>query len=304
VGRLTGTTDSETMTNTTEPQPLILSWKNFLWNLLLISAGSLLCAVAVNGIMLPQHFVTGGITGLALILHTAFPDFSVALFFILLNIPLFLLAWMSVGRRFFFYSVIGLAALTAAIALVQVRIPLEDRLLSALLAGIISGAGAGITLRSLGSSGGMDILSVMLLRRYSIGIGNTIMTVNAVVLSLVTFIYSLEAVLYTLIVIYVSSKMLNLVVTGLSQRKAVFIISSQWERISEEILKDIRRGVTVIRGEGGYTKEQECILYTVISFRDLGQLKRIINQIDEKAFVVVSDTLEVMNYRIGNQPHW
>jgi len=128
------------MTNTTEPQPLILSWKNFLWNLLLISAGSLLCAVAVNGIMLPQHFVTGGITGLALILHTAFPDFSVALFFILLNIPLFLLAWMSVGRRFFFYSVIGLAALTAAIALVQVRIPLEDRLLSALLAGIISGA--------------------------------------------------------------------------------------------------------------------------------------------------------------------
>ncbi|MGV1100597.1 YitT family protein [Thiovibrio sp. JS02] len=292
------------MNNPIDRQQLILSPKNFLWNLLLITTGSVLCALAINGIMIPRHFVTGGITGLALILHKSFPALSVATIFILLNIPLFLMAWMSVGRRFFFYSVIGLVTLAAAIALVQVRIPLEDRLLSALLAGIISGAGAGITLRSLGSSGGMDILSVMLLRRYSIGIGNTIMTVNAVVLSLVTFIYSLEAVLYTLIVIYVGSKMLNLVVTGLSQRKAVFIISSQWERISEEILKDIRRGVTVIRGEGGYSKEQECILYTVISFRDLGQLKRIINQIDEKAFVVVSDTLEVMNYRIGNQPHW
>jgi len=292
------------MIKESDQQRLILSPKNFLWNLLLITTGSMLCALAINGIMIPHHFVTGGITGLALIIHKNLPGVSVAMIFIFLNIPLFLLAWMSVGRRFFFYSVIGLLTLSASIALVQVRIPLEDRLLSALLAGIISGAGAGITLRSLGSSGGLDILSVMLLRRYSIGIGNTIMAVNAIVLTLVTFVYSLEAVLYTMIVIYVSSKMLNLVVTGLSQRKAVFIISSQWEAISAEILKDIRRGVTVIRGEGGYSKEQECILYTVISFRDLGQLKRIIQQVDPKAFVVVSDTLEVMNYRIGNQPHW
>lgn len=282
-----------------------ISVRTFFWNLLLITAGSILCALAINSILLPQHFATGGITGLALVLHRGLPTVPVAVLIFILNIPLFLLAWTNVGRRFFLFSIIGVLALAAALTLVRVPIPLlEDKILSALLAGIFLGAGAGITLRSLGSAGGMDILSVLLLRRYSIGIGSTMVAVNGLVLLLVTFFYSLEAVLHSLIVIYVSAKVINLVVTGLSQRKAVLIISRHWRQISQEILKDIRRGVTVVRGEGGFSGEQEYILYTVISFRDLGQLKRLIQRVDENAFVVVSDTLEVMNYRIGNQPHW
>lgn len=292
------------MTLSTNKQRLELSLKSFFWNLLLIACGSILCAVAINGILLPQQFATGGVTGLALIIHKGLPGLHVAIIFLLLNVPLFLLAWMHVGRRFFFFSVLGLCSLSAAIVLVQVTIPLSNKILSALMAGIFTGAGAGITLRSLGSAGGLDILSVMLLRRYSIGIGSTMMAVNALVLLLVAVVYSLEAALYSLIVIYVTANMINLVVTGLSQRKAVLIISRHWRQISQEILQDIRRGVTVIRGEGGFSGEQECILYTVISFRDLGQLKRLILRVDENAFVVVSDTQEVMNYRIGNQPHW
>ena len=124
------------------------------------------------------------------------------------------------------------------------------------------------------------------------------------VLLLVLYFYSLEAVLYTLIVFYVSTKVLNLVVTGLSQRKAVFIISAKSETLAREILKDIKHGVTVLHGEGGYSKCPERILYTVISFRYLGHLKQLVKRVDPDAFVVVSDTREVMNYRIGNQPHW
>lgn len=292
------------MRNKENRDKIIVSPRVLVWNLLLMGVGGSLCALAINGILIPQHFVTGGLTGLALIIRKTFPFLNIAIIYVLLNIPLFLVAWLSVGRRFFVYSVLGLAALALALMFIRIEIEVHDKILSALLAGILSGAGAGVTLRSLGSSGGLDILSVILMRRFSIGIGNTIMAVNALVLGLVVFIYSVEAVLYTLIVIYVSSKVLNLVVTGLSQRKAVFIISRRWEQIAEEILRDIRRGVTVIRGEGGYSKEEERILYTVISFRDLGHLKRLITQIDEEAFVVVSDTLEVMNNRIGNQPHW
>lgn len=285
-------------------QPLQAGLANILWNLAIITAGSLICAVAINGILIPQHFVNGGIVGLSLIIHNLYPALNAGLIYILFNIPLFVLAWMAVGRRFFYYSAFGSLVLSTALLFVEVTIPLEDKILSALLAGIITGAGAGITLRSLGSQGGLDILSVMLLRRFSISIGNTILAVNACVLLLVSAFYSLEAVLYTLIVFYVSTKVLNLVVTGLSQRKAVFIISSQWREISREILKDIRRGVTVLRGEGGYSGAEEHILYTVITFRELGLLKRLIRKSDPHAFVVVSDTLEVMNYRIGNQPHW
>jgi uncharacterized membrane-anchored protein YitT (DUF2179 family) len=290
--------------NTSRPQKIFTSTRQLFWDIVLISIGSLLCAIAINGILIPQHFVTGGITGLCLIIHNYVPSVNVGLIYILFNIPLFMLAWMSIGRRFFFYSIVGSLLLSSAIALVHIPVPLDDKMLNALLAGIISGAGVGITLRSSGSQGGIDILSVMLLRRFSISIGNTILTVNGIVLLLVTFFYSLEAVLYTLVVLFVSSKVLNLVVMGLSQRKAVFIISEKWQLISKEILKDIRRGVTIVKGEGGYTGNPEHILYSVITFREIGQLKRLIQKIDPNAFVVISDTLEVINYRIGNQPHW
>lgn len=273
-------------------------------NMLFILTGSVLCAVAINGILIPGDFVTGGITGLAMIIHRLVPQLNTGAAYVILNIPLFLLAWFQIGRRFFFFSLVGLCSLTASLYLIQVTVPVHDRMLAALLAGILTGAGAGITLRSFGSQGGLDILSILLLRRYSISIGNTILGVNAILLLAVFFIFSLESVLYTLVVLFVGTKVLNLVVTGLSQRKAVFIISQKWEEIAQEILKDIKHGVTVLHGEGGYSKKEERILYTVITFRHLGLMKQIIRNIDPDAFVVVHDTLEVMNYRIGNQPHW
>jgi uncharacterized membrane-anchored protein YitT (DUF2179 family) len=285
-------------------KPIITSPGQFCWDLLLIALGSILCAIAINAILIPRHFVNGGVAGFALLVHNQLPFLNVGLIYALLNIPLFALAWMSVGRRFFVYSILGSLALSLAIATIHVEISLQDNMLSALLAGIILGTGAGISLRSSGSQGGLDILSILLLRKYSISIGNTILAVNGIVLFLEGALYSLEAVLYTLVVIFVSSKVVNLVITGLSQRKAVLIISKQWLQIADEILKDIRRGVTVIEGRGGYSGKKEHILYAVVTFREIGQLKRLVQHLDPEAFIVMSDTLEVVNYRIGNQPHW
>ena len=117
-------------------------------------------------------------------------------------------------------------------------------------------------------------------------------------------LFSLEGALYTLVYIYVNAHIVNLVVTGLSQRKAVFIISQRWETISKNIMKGLNRGVTVVHGRGGFSGQEEQILYAVITFRELAHLKQLVRQEDPGAFVVVSDTLEVMGHRIGNQPHW
>jgi uncharacterized membrane-anchored protein YitT (DUF2179 family) len=282
----------------------VLDPMQILWNLSLLTAGSILCAVAINGILIPHNFVSGGVTGLALVLRAYLPSVNFGWIYLLINIPLYLFAFMHVGRRFLLYSLAGLFIFTTAIWLVQITIPIDEKILAALAAGIILGVGSGVILRSLGSTGGIDILSIMLLQRYSIKLGSTVLAVNCLVLLLVGFLFSLEAALYTVIYIYVTSQIIDLVVTGLSQRKAVFIISPKWKEISNEILKGIKRGVTVLRGEGGYTGQEERILYTVVTFRELGDLKRAINRLDPDAFVVVNDTLEVMNYRIGNQPHW
>jgi uncharacterized membrane-anchored protein YitT (DUF2179 family) len=286
---------------------LRVSWKTVgevLWNLVLIIIGSCVCAVALNGILIPKGFVSGGVAGLALVVHHIIPQLSVSTLYLIFNIPLFALGWKYVGRRFFLYSIVGTFIFSSAVEWISIPIPVQDKLLCAILAGIIMGVGTGIILRSAGSAGGTDILSVMVLTRFAIRMGNTVIAFNSAILIMTTFLFSLESALYTLIFIYVTAHFLDLVITGLSQRKSVMIISRSQEEIVRMILKKLDRGVTVFKGEGGYSGEQNDIIYTVITFRELSRLKRLITRIDPNAFVVVSDTTEVMGHRIGNQPHW
>lgn len=273
-------------------------------NLALMTVGGVICALSVNGVIIPHEFAAGAITGLAIIVNELFPQADMGLVYLLVNVPLFIGAFMAVGRRFFFYSLAGTLIFSLALALIKVDLAVENDILAAILAGILMGLGAGITLRSQGSAGGADILSVMLMKRFSIPLGTTLLALNVVVLSLAAAVYSLDSALYTLIQIYVAAKLVNLVVTGLSQRKAVMIISKQWPEINREILRDLRRGTTVIPARGGFSGDEENMLYAVVNFREIGQLKNMIRNIDPDAFVVVTDTMEVMNYRIGNQPHW
>jgi uncharacterized membrane-anchored protein YitT (DUF2179 family) len=254
--------------------------------------------------LIPHRFVSGGVTGLSLLLHYLVPSLSVALIYAVANVPLFLSGWFFVSRRFFLYSIAGTILFSGAVAWVDVTVPVHDKLLAAILAGIIMGAGSGIILKSLGSAGGTDILSVILLQRFSIRLGTTRLTFNILVLAGSALLFSLEDALYTLIYLYVSARIVDLVITGLSQRKAIFIISPQWEEISRGILSEIHRGVTILRGEGGYSQQEQKILYTVMTFRELATLKSIVRRNDPGAFVVVTDTTEVMGHRIGNQPHW
>lgn len=287
------------------------SWKSkvgsarqVLWNLALISLGSALCALAINGILIPRQFLSGGFTGLVLIIHYLLPALPVGGLYFLLNIPVFALGWKFVGLRFFLYSIAGLLIFSGALEVIKVTLPVNDQLLSALLAGIITGIGAGIILKSLGSAGGTDILSVILLKRFSIRLGTTVLAFNIVILAGAALLFSLERALYTLIYLYVSSQLINLVVTGLSQRKAVHIISPKWDLIAREIMDKIGRGVTITSGRGGYLGREVQMLYTVITFRELPRIKRVVRHVDPDAFVVVTNTLEVMGHRIGNQPHW
>lgn len=135
-------------------------------------------------------------------------------------------------------------------------------------------------------------------------LGSSILAFNCILLVVFAFVFSIEAALYALIFIFVSSKLVDLVVTGLSQRKTAVIISDAWNEVSNEIINRLERGVTMVRGKGAYSGQEKHILYVVITFQELSRLKRLVRQIDPKAFVVISDTLEVMGRRIGNQPHW
>ncbi|MCG6910907.1 MAG: YitT family protein [Deltaproteobacteria bacterium] len=273
-------------------------------NLMLITVGSILCAATVNGILIPFGFQSGGFVGVVLIVHHFFSGLNVAGLYFLLNIPVFLLGWRYVGKRFFLYSCAGMVIFSAAVRWIYFPIPMQEKMLAAILAGIISGAGSGLILRSLGSAGGMDILSIILLKRYSVRLGSSVLTLNIVILGFCAYFFSVDSALYTLGFLYVSTKVLNIVVYGFSQRKAVYIVSSKWQRIQEEILNTIQRGVTILEARGGFTGQEIKMLFSVVTFQELPRIKKILYAIDPQAFLVVNDTLEVMGNRIGNQPHW
>ena len=273
-------------------------------NLLLIFTGSVLCAMAIKGILVPKQFLAGGLTGLSLLIHYVLPGWPLGLIYFLLNIPLFVIGWLFVGRRFFFYSLAGVFIFSAVIFWPYPVFSIEDMVLSALAAGILTGVGSGIILKSLGSAGGLDILTVILFKKFSIRPGMFVLSFNGTLMILAILRIPMEMVLYTLIYLYVSTQFMNFVLIGLSQRKALMIISPKWEEISQEIMNRLQRGVTVVRGHGGYTGRELHILYTVITFTELSRFKEMIRKIDPEAFVVVTETLEVMGKRIGNQPHW
>ena len=228
----------------------------------------------------------------------------VGLIYFIFNIPLFVIGWMFVGRRFFFYSLAGMAIFSIVLLWPFPALPIEDMILNALAAGIVTGIGSVIILKSLGSAGGLDILTVILFKKYSIRPGPFVLSFNSLLMMAAGFRIPLEMVLYTLIYLYVSTHFMNFVLIGLSQRKALMIISPKWKQISREIMDRLQRGVTVVKGEGGYSGKQMQILYTVISFTELSRFKEMIRKIDPEAFVVVTETLEVMGKGIGNQPHW
>jgi len=278
------------------------SLKTFLANMALITAGSCIFAMGLNGVLIPQQFLSGGLTGLALIAHYLLEDLNVGLTYFVLNIPLLLLGWFYVSKRFAVYSVLGIVVFSVAAGTLRVSPPpLQDPMLAALLAGVVCGAGSGIILRSSGSAGGMDILAIYLNQRWGFRPGSTIFASNALILVGGAFLFQLEPALYSVVYMYTAGKLTDAVITGFNQRKSVLIVSDESRAIAREILARTDRGVTFLKGCGAYTQRDKEVIFTITALTELPRLKAMVYRIDPEAFMVINDTLEVLGKRHGTR---
>jgi uncharacterized membrane-anchored protein YitT (DUF2179 family) len=276
------------------------SWKRIAGNLFLLTAGNIIYAAGINSIIIPQHFLSGGVMGVALIAHYLIPAINTGYAYFLLNIPLFLLGWFSVSRRFMFYSAYGMLSLSVITAFGKFgAITIINPILAAILGGIVCGVGCGVILRSQGSAGGLDILAVYINRKLGLRIGDTTTFVSAMVLGAGAMFLNFEAALYSLIYVFTNGKVLDAVLAGFNQRKSVFIISDCHEEIASRILSGLHRGVTYLEGTGGYSGQEKKVIFSIITLSELSKLKQIVSDIDPDAFVVVNDTLEVLGHRHG-----
>ena len=184
------------------------------------------------------------------------------------------------------------------------ELALADPMLCAVTAGALSGIGVAVILRSYGSSGGSEILSVILNKLFGITIGTGAMIVNAAVLVLSVLLFPLEKVLYTLVFVFVSSQFTNQVFHGLARRRTALIMSEQWQAVAEALTRKHKFGVTLLSGHGGFEGMARKLLYSVVQRQEVSALKRTVNEIDGNAFITIMDADDVTGVEIGNQPHW
>lgn len=279
-----------------------VSIRSTLLNCSLIMFGSIIFVIGMNSILVPHKLLSGGLIGTSLIVHYLIPSLDVGLVYFVLNIPFIWLGWFHVSRRFMFYTIFGMVFFSLIAKFIQPpSINIHNPILVALLGGLFCGIGGGIILRSLGSVGGLDILAVYMNKRFGFRPGAVIMVANALVLLTGAGLFNVEIALYSLIYVYTSGRIVDVVLTGFNRRKVLLIISKESHKIADDILFRINRGVTYLKGKGGYTGEESDVILTITTLTELPRMKDIVYGIDPEAFMVVNDTLEVLGKRHGTR---
>lgn len=265
-----------------------------LWNLLLITAGSIIFGIGLKSIAIPHGFITGGISGLTLLFYYISGFLSPGLWYLMVNIPIFLIGWVYVSRRFFLYSLYGMAALSLSIDLIGFALPIKEPMLAVLAGGALMGAGSGIILHSLGSAGGLDIVAIILNQKLNMRMGTFYFAFNIVLFAFSFGFLEADPVLYSLFMSFISSQTLDYVLTVFNQRKMVIIISDLNEEIAKTIHTRLHRGVTFLEGSGAYTGREKKIILTVIHNYQLKRVEEAALSIDPEAFIITENTFNVL----------
>ncbi|OPZ72895.1 MAG: hypothetical protein BWY80_01039 [Firmicutes bacterium ADurb.Bin456] len=268
---------------------------NMVKRFLIIAAGASLIAVSFNAFVIPYGLLSGGISGLAL-LGNYILNIPVYLGIFLLNIPVFLWGIRVLDKRLMAYSAAGTLVLIAVLPLSRPFIPVPelDLFLACIFSGIGSGLGLGIVIRNGASTGGSDIISMIMKKKKNISIGTTMFCFNAAVLVPSLYFFDLKIAMYTAISMWVAGKVADTVIEGFNRHKSVMIISDKSPEIAEKIMRELRRGVTYLEGQGAFSGNAKLIINCVVSHYEIARLNEIVQSTDRKAFIFVTETVEVM----------
>lgn len=256
--------------------------------------GSLVMTFGLNMFLIPNKIASGGVSGLGVILFHTF-NIPVGLTILLSNIPLFLAAGKFLGMKFVVRSLAGTFFLSVLVEILAfLPVLTTDLLLASIYGGIILGIGLGIVFRSGGSTGGTALAAQLIKYFFGLSTGQGLLGIDFVIIALAGLVFNAELAMYALISLFVTSKVIDLVQEGLGFSKACYIISDKGPEISRAILTDLDRGVTVLKGEGGFSGREKNILLCVVSQAEVSNLKNIVWNIDPDSFFIISNVHEVL----------
>jgi len=273
-----------------EPHPILSSVLEYIY----IIVGAAIIAVGFNVFLLPNEVASGGVSGISTILKGVF-GWNPGIVQYAFNIPLFITGVIFLGKQFGARSLVGTLTLPLFVLLTASWEPATlNPLLGALFGGISVGVGLGIVFRGRASTGGTDLAAQIITKYSGLTLGTSVMLIDGLIVLSAALVFDVEKGLYALIGLFVTTKTIDIIQLGFSQSKMVYIITNKQEEIRDAIYTEVNRGVTKLSAVGGYTEQERPILLVVVYQTEFSKLKQVIKTVDPSAFVIVTDSYEVL----------
>lgn len=272
-----------------------------LWNLLLITVGSLFFAIGAEAILVHHKFIIGGLYGTSLLIFYKTGTLSPGIWYFLLNIPLFIIGWIFLSKRFFLYSLYGVTILTLFTEVISLDFAILEQLYAAIAGGVICGIGSGIILRSRGSGGGLDTLAIILNQKFNFGVGKFFMLYNVILFTVVATQYNADIVIASMILTFASTLSLEQVLSLFNQRKIVYILSEFHQNIVDIIIKDMKQGATLLQARGAYSSKEKEMVMTITNNLQLKRLEEKVFSVDPNALFIVENSFNVIGSGFGKR---
>lgn len=270
--------------------------KNNLKNIVMILIGSFISSLGVNMFMTHAHLLSGGASGIALIIQYKY-KIPAGYSLIVFNIPLLILSYYKLNRRFTYLTIIGTVSFSAFLVLtmpIKNILAINDTLLFCLYGGVLNGLGIGIVFSNHGSGGGLNIISMIIKNKYdNFDLGQLSFYANMIIVAIGAAVFDVKSALYTLVSMYITAFVTDRVIHGFNRQKIILVVSQKDDEISTLIKKELHRGVTLLYGEGSFSKKEQKILYCAVQLQQLPRVKQLIKEIDKNAFISIIDASEV-----------
>lgn len=273
-----------------------LNLTDLIRDIIFIALGIISATFGLKGFLIPNSFIDGGATGIALLVREL-TGARLGVMLILINIPFLLLGLGTIGRNFAIKAALAITALALCAAFINFKTVTDDKILVAIFGGFFLGAGIGLTIRGGAVIDGTEVVALFLSKRLGTTVGDIITIINIIIFGIAAYFLSIDIALYAMVTYLAASKTVDFVIEGIEEYTGVTIISSHHQEIMEMIINKLGRGVTVYKGKGGYGKQghtdDKNILYTVVTRLEISKLNNEINKIDRNSFVIMTTIKDI-----------
>lgn len=273
-------------------------YKANIFDVLIIFLGCIIASLGVNVFLSHAQLLSGGATGVGLLVeYTTKIPAGITVF--LINIPLLIISFKKLSKSFTIYTTIGMLSLSISLMITKplasmINLDGLDLLLYCIYGGVLCGAGYGLVFLRNGSTGGTDVITMLIRKKYSnFNIGSLGFAINLIIIIVGAFIFGLPQALYTLISLFIQSFVLDRMLKGFSSKKLLLILTKKEPEVINYVIKDLHRGITSLLAEGEYTHDKKKMLYCIVTSRQMISLKNAVHDIDPSAFITVVDISEV-----------